>query len=47
MELDPASHRLFRVTARFGPVPEHATPDNPRRRPPILPNSFVLLVLGQ
>jgi DNA-binding beta-propeller fold protein YncE len=47
MELDRASHRLFTVTARFGPVPEHATPDNPRRRSPILPNSFVLLVLGQ
>jgi DNA-binding beta-propeller fold protein YncE len=47
MELDRASHHLFTVTARFGPVPEHATRDNPRRRPPILPNSFVLLVLGQ
>jgi DNA-binding beta-propeller fold protein YncE len=47
MELDRASHRLFTVTARFGAVPEHATPENPRRRPPILPNSFVLLVLGQ
>ncbi|MDB4911926.1 MAG: hypothetical protein JWO39_2749 [Gemmatimonadetes bacterium] len=47
MELDHASHRLYTVTAKFGPVPEHATPDNPRRRPPILPNSFVLLVLGQ
>jgi DNA-binding beta-propeller fold protein YncE len=47
MELDRASHRLFTVTARFGAAPEHATPENPRRRPPILPNSFVLLVLGQ
>jgi YVTN family beta-propeller protein len=47
MELDPASHRLFTVTARFGPAPEQATPENPRRRPPILPDSFVLLVLGQ
>jgi DNA-binding beta-propeller fold protein YncE len=47
MEIDRASHRLFTVTAKFGPVPEKATPDNPRRRPPILPNSFVLLVLGQ
>jgi hypothetical protein len=47
MELDRASHRLFTVTSRFGPAPEKATPDNPRRRPPILPNSFVLLVLGQ
>ena len=47
MELDPASHKLFTVTARFGPAPEQATPENPRRRPPILPNSFVLLVFGQ
>jgi DNA-binding beta-propeller fold protein YncE len=47
MELDPASHKLFTVTASFGPAPEQATPDNPRRRPPILPNSFVLLVFGQ
>ncbi|MEO8879043.1 MAG: YncE family protein [Gemmatimonadaceae bacterium] len=47
MELDPASHRLFTVTARFGAAPEQATADNPRKRPPILPNSFVLLVYGQ
>lgn len=47
MELDPVSHRLFTVTARFGPAPEQATPENPRRRPPILPNSFVLLEYGQ
>jgi YVTN family beta-propeller protein len=47
MELDPVSHQLFTVTARFGPAPEQATPENPRRRPPILPNSFVLLVFGQ
>lgn len=47
MELDGASHRLFTVTARFGAAPEQATPENPRRRPPILPDSFVLLVLGR
>ena len=47
MELDRASHRLFTVTARFGAAPEQATPDNPRKRPPILPNSFVLLVYGR
>lgn len=47
MELDPTSHKLFTVTARFGPAPEQATPENPRRRPPILPDSFVLLVLGR
>jgi hypothetical protein len=47
MELDPVSHTLFTITARFGPVPAEATPDNPRKRPPILPDSFVLLVLGR
>ncbi len=47
MELDRASHRLFTVTARFGPAPEQATPENPRKRPPILPNSFELLVFGR
>lgn len=47
MELDGALHRLFTVTARFGAVPAQATPENPRKRPPILPNSFELLVLGR
>ena len=47
MEIDRASHRLFTVTARFGAAPDQATPENPRKRPPILPNSFVLLVLGR
>jgi DNA-binding beta-propeller fold protein YncE len=47
MELDRESHRLFTVTARFGAAPAQATPENPRKRPPILPNSFELLVLGR
>ncbi len=47
MEIDPATNQLFTVTARFGPAPEQATPTNPRKRPPILPGSFVLLVLGR
>ena len=47
MELDPSSHELFTVTARFGPGPAQATSHNPRRRPPILPDSFVLFVLGR
>jgi DNA-binding beta-propeller fold protein YncE len=47
MEMDHAAQKLFTVTARFGPAPAQATPDNPRKRPPILPNSFVLLVFGQ
>jgi hypothetical protein len=46
MALDPKSHRVYLVTADFGPVPAK-TADNPRPRPPILPNSFVLLVIGK
>jgi DNA-binding beta-propeller fold protein YncE len=47
MEIDRTSHKLFTVTARFGPAPDQATPENPRKRPPMLPDSFVLLVLGR
>ncbi|MDE3053709.1 MAG: YncE family protein [Gemmatimonadota bacterium] len=42
MELDPVSHELFTVTAKFGPRPE-----GQRGRPPVLPNSFTLLTLGR
>jgi DNA-binding beta-propeller fold protein YncE len=38
MTLDPKSHRVFTVTAEFGPVPEG------QRRPSIVPGSFSLLV---
>lgn len=44
MELDEKTHRLFTVTADFGPPPA-ATPDRPRPRPPILPGTFAVLVL--
>lgn len=46
MALDSKTHHIFVVTAEFGPTPE-ATADNPRPRPEIAPNSFVLLELGQ
>ena len=39
MGLDPANHRVFVVSAKFGPVPEGA------RRGPVLPGSFTLLVI--
>jgi hypothetical protein len=45
MALDPRSHRLYLVTAQFGPPPSESTAANPRRRPPIIPGSFTLLVL--
>lgn len=44
MELDPRSHRLYTVTADFGPEPP-ATPGQRFRRPPILPGTFALMVL--
>ena len=44
MGLDPASHRIYLVSAKFGPIPD-STPSNPRRRPPVLPGSFFVLVV--
>ena len=46
MALDPSTHTLYTVGAMFGPAPTEATPDNPRKRPPIIPGSFTLLVVG-
>jgi DNA-binding beta-propeller fold protein YncE len=46
MALDPKTHQVFLVTADFGPRPT-PTADNPRPRPPMLPDSFVLLVMGK
>jgi DNA-binding beta-propeller fold protein YncE len=46
MALDTKTHRIFLVTAKFGPPPP-ATADHPRPRPTILPDSFVVLVVGK
>jgi DNA-binding beta-propeller fold protein YncE len=46
MALDAKSHQVFTVSAKFGPAPA-ATPDNPHPRPPIVPDTFVVLVLGK
>jgi DNA-binding beta-propeller fold protein YncE len=46
LALDAKTHNVFVVTAEFGPQPA-ATTDNPRPRPPILPDSFVVLVVGK
>ena len=46
MALDTKTHNLYTVTADFGPRPE-PTADNPHPRPPILPDSFVVLVVGK
>ncbi len=46
MTLDPTTQQVFLVTADFGPTPA-PTADNPRPRPPILPDSFRVLVFGR
>jgi DNA-binding beta-propeller fold protein YncE len=46
LALDSKTHNVFLVTAKFGTAPA-ATADNPRPRPPILPDSFVVLVVGK
>ncbi len=46
MALDPVKHRIFLVTAEFGPAPAPTT-DQPRPRPAILPDSFVVLVVDK
>ena len=34
-------------SAKFGPPPAESTAQNPRRRPPMLPDSFTLLILDR
>ncbi|MDB4907752.1 MAG: hypothetical protein JWO05_2536 [Gemmatimonadetes bacterium] len=43
--LDASTHRLFLPGAKFGPAPAESTADNPRRRPQVVPGSFVLMVV--
>jgi len=45
MGLDLTTHRVYVVSARFGPPPADSTADNPRRRPPIIPGSFMMMVV--
>ena len=47
MELDEASHRVYTVSAKFGPRPATPTKSNPRRWPPVLSGTFSLIVLEQ
>jgi DNA-binding beta-propeller fold protein YncE len=46
MALDPKTHNVFLVTAKFG-TPPAPTQAQPHPRPPILPDSFVILVVGK
>jgi YVTN family beta-propeller protein len=45
MTLDPATGKIYVVTAQFGPRPA-ATASNPRPRPAIVPDSFTVIVAG-
>jgi hypothetical protein len=45
MGIDPATHRIYLAAAKFGPVPAESTATNPRRRPPMLPGSFTVIVV--
>src|SRR6202035_1097694 len=46
LALDSKTHNVFVVTAKFGPPPA-ATADNPHPRRTILPDTFVVLVIGK
>ena len=46
MAYDAASDRVYLVTADFGPRPA-ATAENPRPRPPMVPGSFEIIVVGR
>jgi DNA-binding beta-propeller fold protein YncE len=43
--LDPKTHRVYVPAARYGTPPE-PTAEHPHPRPPILPGSFTVLVIG-
>jgi len=46
MTIDPKTHQVFLVTAQFTPPPA-PTAENPRPRPGLVPDSFVVLVFGR
>jgi DNA-binding beta-propeller fold protein YncE len=46
MALDPKTHKIYVVTAKFGPPPA-ATVEQPHPRPSVLPDSFEVLVVGK
>jgi hypothetical protein len=46
MALDSKTHQVYTVTAQFGSPPA-PTQAQPHPRPSVLPDSFVVLVLGK
>jgi DNA-binding beta-propeller fold protein YncE len=45
MGIDPATHRIYIASAKFGPAPADSTAANPRRRAPMLPGTFSVIVV--
>jgi YVTN family beta-propeller protein len=46
MAYDAVNDRIYTVTAQFGTAPT-ATTDNPRPRPPVVPGTFTVIVIGR
>ncbi len=46
MAYDPGADRIYLTAAEFGPRPA-PTPENPRPRPTVLPDSFQIIVVGR
>ncbi len=46
MVLDPKTHLIYLSTAEFGPAPK-PSPENPHARPPMIKDTFEVLVLGR
>jgi DNA-binding beta-propeller fold protein YncE len=46
MTVDTKTHNVYTVTAEFGPRPAPSA-DNPRGRPPLVPNTFTLLIYAR
>jgi len=46
MTYDATTDRIYTVTAQFGQAPA-PTADNPRPRPPVLPDTFTIFVIGR
>jgi YVTN family beta-propeller protein len=46
MTFDSATGRIYLSVAELGPRPA-ATPENPRPRPPVVPGSFTIIVVGR
>ncbi len=44
--VDPRTHKIYTAAADYGPTPA-ATAENPRPRPPMIPGSFVVLIVAR